>query len=283
MGSLIVIVVTGALVRLTGSGLGCSDWPRCNQARFVDVSTGHTLIEQANRLFTGLVSASVIGAVLSAHRRVVYRRDLVLLSWGLVAGVVAQIIIGGIVVLTGLNPYANMAHFLVSMLLVSCGLVLYRRSGQSEDEPLMRPLGPGVRWAVTLGYVTGLFAVVTGTIVTATGPHAGDEEAVRFGFSLESVARVHSVSVILAVAMLLAVSRRAMRDPSHGHLVQPLQSTVFVAVLQGGIGYTQYFTGVPVQLVALHIVGATAFVLCLTNVMLNPAGNPTVVQVDTMS
>lgn len=283
LGSLCVIVVTGALVRLTGSGLGCSDWPRCNQSKFVDVSSGHTLIEQANRLFTGVVSFSVIAAVLSAYRRSPYRRDLVLLSWGLVAGVLAQVVIGGIVVLTGLNPIANMAHFLVSMVLVTCGLILFRRAGQSPDKTIFRTSDMRPRWMLTAAYGLGLLAVTTGTVVTATGPHAGDEDAVRFGFALESVARVHSVSVIFAVTMLVLVSRRAMRNPVDVHLVSAIQSTLFVAVLQGAIGYTQYFTGVPVQLVALHIVGATAFVLSLTNMILTPGGDSSSRQLDTMS
>lgn len=283
LGSLCVIVVTGALVRLTGSGLGCSDWPRCNQSKFVDVSSGHTLIEQANRLFTGVVSFSVIAAVLSAYRRSPYRRDLVLLSWGLVAGVLAQVVIGGIVVLTGLNPIANMAHFLVSMVLVTCGLILFRRAGQSPDKTIFRTSDMRPRWMLTAAYGLGLLAVTTGTVVTATGPHAGDEDAVRFGFALESVARVHSVSVIFAVTMLVLVSRRAMRNPVDVHLVSAIQSTLFIAVLQGAIGYTQYFTGVPVQLVALHIVGATAFVLSLTNMILTPGGDSSSRQLDTMS
>lgn len=274
LGSLCVIVVTGALVRLTGSGLGCSDWPRCNESRFVDVSSGHTLIEQANRLFTGVVSFSVIAAVLLAYLMTPRRRDLVLLSWGLVAGVLAQIVIGGVVVLTGLNPLANMAHFLVSMLLVSCAMVLYRRTQHEPDEPTWRDGSPAMKnmlWSL-LG--VGVVAVVTGTVVTATGPHAGDEEAVRFGFALVSVARVHSIAVILTVVGLLVVSRMATSKAVDRELLSALQTTLFVAVLQGGIGYTQYFTGVPVQLVAMHIVGATAFVLCLVNLVLGPSDGP---------
>lgn len=270
LGSLCVIVVTGALVRLTGSGLGCADWPRCNESKFVDISSGHTLIEQANRLFTGVVSISVIAAVLSAHLRSPSRRDLVLLSWGLVFGVLAQVVIGGIVVLTGLNPFANMAHFLVSMLLVTCGLVLFRRAGQSGMRPILRHANVRPRWLLGATYCAGMVAVVTGTVVTATGPHAGDEEAIRFGFALESVARVHSGSVLLVVALLLLVSRQLMRGAGDTHMLSSLQTTLFVAILQGAIGYTQYFTDVPVQLVALHIVGAIAFVLSLTNLILDP-------------
>lgn len=274
LGSLCVIVVSGALVRLTGSGLGCSDWPRCNSTKFVDVSSGHTLIEQANRLFTGVVSLSVIAAVLLAYRLETRRRDLVLLSWGLVVGVLAQVIIGGIVVLTGLNPFANMAHFLVSMVLVSCALVLYRRAQQAAHDAVWRPLPTRLRRQVQTLCVLGFVAVVTGTVVTATGPHAGDEDAVRLGFELVSVARVHSISVILVLTMLVLLSRIVIIRPPDREFVSALHSTLFVAMLQGAIGYTQYFTGVPVQLVALHIVGATAFVLSIVNLALNPERSP---------
>ena len=130
---LCTIVVSGAAVRLTGSGLGCSDWPRCNDERFIDVSSVHGAIEQVNRLFTGLVSVAVIIAVLGALRRTPRRRDLVWLSWGLVAGVLGQIVLGGIVVLTDLNPVANQGHFLVSMFLVADAVILLNAAKRDDD------------------------------------------------------------------------------------------------------------------------------------------------------
>ena len=111
--SLYAIIITGSLVRLTGSGLGCADWPQCSSTKFVDVSTGHAAIEQVNRLFTGVVSAAVIAAVLGSIFVTPRRRSLIWLSSGLVVGVLAQVILGAVVVLTGLNPWSNMAHFLV--------------------------------------------------------------------------------------------------------------------------------------------------------------------------
>ena len=141
LAALCVIVLTGALVRLTGSGLGCADWPRCSQDKFVDVSSSHTAIEQINRLFTGVVSALVIIAVLAARYRRPYRRDLMLWSCSLVAGVLAQVVLGGVVVLTGLNPFANMGHFLLSMVLVTCGFILFRKSGEEQACPLRRTDG----------------------------------------------------------------------------------------------------------------------------------------------
>ncbi len=271
LGSLCLIVFTGALVRLTGSGLGCSDWPQCNETRFVDVSSGHTLIEQANRLFTGVVSFSVIAAVLLAHLRTPKRRDLVILAWGLVIGVLAQIIIGGVVVLTGLNPFANMAHFLVSMLLVANAFVLFRRASVSRASTILRQLPASLqRLAIALVTVSCI-AIVTGTVVTATGPHAGDEDAVRFGFALVSVARVHSLSVIACISLLVYLLVAARRLKSNASFADALSALTVVAVFQAAVGYTQYFTDVPVVLVAAHIIGATTFWIAVCNVVVAPA------------
>lgn len=263
LASLCTIVFTGALVRLTGSGLGCSDWPNCSATRFVDVSSGHTLIEQANRLFTGVVSFSVIAAVLLAHLRRPHRRDLVLLAWGLVVGVIAQIVIGGIVVLTGLNPYANMAHFLVSMLLVLCAFLLWRRAAVPTGTPWRRDIPPPLRRMINLVVLVAPVTLVTGTVVTATGPHAGNEEAVRFGFALVSVARVHSIAVLAFIALVVVIAVRSRRDD--GSIVDAVQGVLFAAVGQASIGYLQYFTGVPVVLVAAHIVGAVTLWLTVCN------------------
>ncbi len=269
LGSLCVIVFTGALVRLTGSGLGCSDWPRCNEEKFVDVSSGHTFIEQANRLFTGVVSASVIAAVLLAHLRRPYRRDLVLLAWSLVIGVLAQVIIGGIVVLTGLNPYANMAHFLVSLVLIASALLLYRRAAVPNEFSWWRSVPREYHLRHGILVVASLVAIVTGTVVTATGPHAGGEDAVRFGFDLVTVARIHSISVLTTVATLLFFMF-SVRKTNEIDLRESLNTLAFVAVTQGGIGYLQYFTGVPVVLVAAHIVGAVSFFIAVLNTFFVP-------------
>ena len=269
---LCVIVLSGALVRLTGSGLGCEDWPNCNSQHFVDVSSSHAAIEQINRLFTGVVSFAVMAAVLMAWFRDPRRRDLVLLSWGLVAGVAAQIVIGAVVVLTGVNPWANMAHFSVSMLLVACAFMLERSSRLDSVRTVVRKVPPSTRplWAL----VCGLCAVVvmTGTVVTATGPHAGAEDAVRFGFALRSVARVHSGAVLLTLGALALLALKLAGESSSdaASARQAVSTLIFVSMLQGAIGYLQYFTGVPVVLVAFHIAGATAFWLGSCNLYFAP-------------
>jgi len=270
LGSLSVIIFTGALVRLTGSGLGCTDWPRCNASKFVDVSTGHTLIEQANRMFTGVVSISVMAAVLLAHIRKPHRKDLVLLAWGLVFGVVAQIVIGGIVVLTGLNPYANMGHFLVSLLLVTNAFVLFRRSGDVPSTYL-RVSHPEISTPIRLVAFSAMLALVTGTVVTASGPHAGDEKAIRLGFALVSVARIHSIAVLITIGLIILVAMKAKSLSADSPLVDAVQALLLAAVFQAAIGYAQYFTGVPVALVAVHIVGATTLWFAVCNLVIAPS------------
>jgi cytochrome c oxidase assembly protein subunit 15 len=262
-------VVTGAAVRLTGSGLGCSDWPQCNSERFIDVSTGHGAIEQINRLFTGLVAAGVIAAVLAARRRNPYRRDLVVLSWGLVIGVLAQVVLGGIVVMTGLHPLANLGHFALSMVLVANGLVLVRRSAQPDDGVVVRAVNESQRRLIRLVAVLATAAVATGTVVTGTGPHAGDEDAPRFGFDISHVARLHGITVIatLVACLVLAVSLR--RHLVHKAPMTALEGVIAVGFIQAAIGYVQYFNGVPALLVGFHIAGATLFFLAIVNLWMS--------------
>jgi heme a synthase len=271
LGSLFVIVVTGALVRLTGSGLGCADWPNCSETRFVDVSSGHAAIEQLNRLFTGVVAAAVILAVLGSLIRDPRRRDLTWLSLGLVAGVLGQIVLGGITVLVDLHPAAVQGHFLLSMVLCANAFVLWRRAEEPDGVtrvPLVETRHRRMAHAVTA--MTGL-AIVTGTVVTGTGPHGGDEEARRFGFEISSVARVHGITVTATIALALALAWRLRRHADRAVLETPLGTFVFVAFLQATVGYVQYFTDVPVVLVASHVVGATA--LWLAALQLGRAGS----------
>jgi heme a synthase len=253
-----VIVVTGAAVRLTGSGLGCSDWPRCSNQEFVDVGTKHAAIEQINRMFTGLVALVVIVAVLGALIRRPRRRDLTWLSLGLVAGVIGQIVLGGITVLVDLHPLAVQSHFLLSMLLVADAVVLVVRAGQPDDGRRIAAVVPRtrrrVRWVVVW---TGL-AIVAGTVVTGTGPHAGDEKARRFDLAITTVTRIHGIVVWVAVAAAVWLLWH-LRGLAHDREVldAPIYAWCLAATVQGTIGYVQYWSGVPAGLVELHVAGAT--------------------------
>lgn len=273
--SLYVIIVTGSLVRLTGSGLGCVDWPACNEERFVDVSTPHAAIEQLNRLFTGVVAASVIAAVLAALLVRPRQRRLVRLALWLVAGVLAQVVLGGIVVLTGLHPLSNMGHFLLSVaLMVGAYLLVDAVSSEGQREARELAADAGARssgrqrttdltwWQLRGGpivvgsrivVVLTLAAIVTGTVVTGTGPHAGDESAPRFDFMITSVVRVHGVAVWLVVMASLWLGYQLWRSGADRRLQHGFEWFLFAAVVQGGLGYLQYFTGVPVTLVAIHV------------------------------
>jgi heme a synthase len=260
---LCVITLTGAAVRLTGSGLGCSDWPNCEQTGFIEASNANQAIEQVNRLFTGVVAVSIVLAVLGSLLRSPRRRDLVWLSVGLVAGIVGQVVVGGIVVLTHVHPAAVQLHFLLSMVMIWNAVVLHRRAGYPDGEPTVLVVPVVVRrWTAAVVALTGV-AIMTGTVVTGTGPHGGDEEARRFGFHITSVARVHSLSVILALAAVLWVIRMVRRSPDvRAHLDDAVTLLLYALVFQGVVGYAQYFTEVPVGLVAVHICGAMAVWIC---------------------
>ena len=258
--SLAAIVVTGALVRLTDSGLGCSDWPRCSDDKIIDVSSTHAAVEQINRLFTGVVSLAVILAVAGSLIRSPRRKDLTWLSLSLVIGVIGQAVVGGIVVLTHLNPLAVQQHFLLSMVILAAAAVLHRRATLLDGERWVRAVEPGTMRLVWLVAALTALAIVTGTVTTGTGPHSGihkGEYVRRFGFEISSVARVHSSAVILTVLSALWLVWRVRGRSDRLRLENAISTVLVVALTQGAVGYLQYFNGVPVVLVALHVGFAT--------------------------
>lgn len=257
------IIVTGGAVRVTGSGLGCPDWPTCTEGNLAPQlfaeSAGHATIEYLNRLVTGLVSLIVIAAVLGALLRRPRRRDLTLLAISLVGGVIGQIVLGGITVLTDLHPVAVQSHFLLSLVIVTFAVVLVERAGREDDAPAATaapvPAARSASWAALALLVP---AITAGTVLTGTGPHGGDPDAQRFGFVPGDVARVHGVLVELFTAALLMALVRAWRSGAERRVLRRGSVAMAVAVAQSALGYTQYFTGVPALLVGLHILGATA-------------------------
>ena len=260
-------------MRLTGSGLGCADWPKCSESKFIDVSSVHAAIEQLNRLFTGVVTASVILCVSLSVRLKPKRRDLIAMSLVLVAGVLAQVIIGALVVWTGLNPFSNIAHFLVSIFLMTTAYMLVRHASifrltdeiAPRGEPLLKD--QPIEKIVRILLVTTGAAVITGTLVTGSGPHAGDETAVRLDFAMPTIVRIHSAFVWLTV-IFLVVSIQIMKksDEARSLLMSPLKRFAGVLLFQGLIGYLQYFLGVPIGLVAIHVATSVAVWLCAVDV-----------------
>lgn len=270
-----IIVVTGAGVRLTGSGLGCSTWPSCEPGTLVphDESGIHGTIESTNRYFTGLVSVGVILAVAGSLFRVPRRRDLTLWSWTLVAGVLGQIVLGGLTVLFHLSPPFVMGHFLLSGVLVACAVVLHHRAGEA-DAGERRPVAtPEVRTLAKVLLAAVAVVLVTGTAVTGSGPHGGDPGVERLPFFLPDVARVHGLAVWILLASTLWTLRLVHRGGASPSVERALKALVVLEVAQGAVGYAQYELGVPVGLVALHIVGsmlvlgATVLVLVRTTVV----------------
>lgn len=257
LASLVTIIITGSLVRLTGSGLGCVDWPRCSQTKFIDISTGHAAIEQINRLFTGVVAASVVAAALLSLRLNPRDRRLTRLSLALVAGVLAQVLLGAVVVLSGLHPLFNMAHFLLSIVLVTFGYSLVVETRQLiVEKGDSRPLEISSKtYALTKTFVIVLAAVlVAGTVVTGAGPHAGDETAPRFSILVNTAVRIHSVLVWVLVAVFVVLFARVRKIASEfATMGTSLEIAAALIVAQGGLGYLQYFLGVPAGLVAIHV------------------------------
>jgi cytochrome c oxidase assembly protein subunit 15 len=256
---LVAIIATGGAVRVTGSGLGCPEWPTCEEGRLApalfEESSYHATVEFVNRAITGLVSLIVIAAVAGAFVRQPRRRDLTWLAAGLVGGVVGQIVLGGITVMTDLHPVSVQSHFLLSLLIVLNAVVLHGRASADPTAP-----SSGVSKVVErLSLVTLLVllaAILAGTVLTGTGPHGGDPDAQRFALHPPSVARVHGVLVEMFTALLLVTLVIAWRQRAPVRVLRRGSAVIAVAIGQTVVGYVQYFTGVPALLVGIHILGA---------------------------
>jgi cytochrome c oxidase assembly protein subunit 15 len=261
------IVVTGGAVRLTGSGLGCPDWPRCTSGSYAPTpaSSGHGFIEFGNRMLTFALVAVVAATLVAVVRQRPRRPALVRLSVLLVLGIPAQAILGGITVLTGLNPWTVMAHFLLSMVLLGIAVALHQRTREGDDPAQV--LVPRPLQQLAYG-VLGVVAVTlaAGTVVTGSGPHSGDPKAGRTGFNPASVSQLHAdlVMLLLGLSVALWVGLRATGGPSRAAGV-----LILVEVSQAAIGWTQYFTKLPVVLVGAHLAGACLVLIAASGVVLS--------------
>lgn len=264
------IVVTGGIVRLTGSGLGCPTWPECAEGSYVPTSrqaeSWHKYIEFGNRLLTFVLAALAIAALLGAwawwrrQRRTGAdaRGPVLALATIPLLGTVIQALLGGVTVLTGLNPWAVSSHFLVSMAIIAGCVVLVVRSGEPGDHPVFSLVRPEVRWLTRAMILVTAIVVVLGVIVTGSGPHSGDADTeARFGLDPRTVSWLHADSVLLflGLAVGLIVALRVTNAPARASRTATL--LLGVALAQGLVGYVQYFTGLPWVLVALHMLGAS--------------------------
>ena len=255
--ALAAIVVSGAAVRLTGSGMGCPTWPTCEDGSLVPrgATGANGWIEFVNRVFTGAVSVAVVLAVLGSRRRRPLRPELTRWSWGLVAGVFAQALLGGLVVVLHVAPVAVAGHYLLSAVLVANAVVLHHKAGEPEGR--RRPLAtPSLlrRSRLLLGLAGAV--LITGTLVTGSGPHSGDDAADRLPFAVVTVARMHSATVWVFLAVVLLVLRRAARGDAAPDTIGRGRVLVGAIVAQGTIGYVQYAAGVPELLVGAHVLGS---------------------------
>lgn len=255
----VAIIVTGGTVRVTASGLGCPEWPTCDNAEVLPAPGAeagwHQAVEFGNRLMTFVVLAVAIWVVLAARKHAADRRDVRRLAWAQPLGVVAQAVLGGITVLTGLHPLIVGAHLLLSMALVAFAVLLHDRVAPARTVGVSDP--PLRRLLVAL-VVLGAVVLALGTIVTAAGPHAGDPGTARLGVPVREVTRLHSGAVWLTVLTTVAA---LVRSRGIGAVASSRALVVLIAVevAQGLVGYVQYALGVPAWLVILHLLGASLF------------------------
>jgi cytochrome c oxidase assembly protein subunit 15 len=263
------IVVTGGIVRLTGSGLGCSTWPECQPGSFTPVRTPesayHDLVEFGNRTLTGVVGVLALVSLYVVLTTWPLRRRLHAVAIGVLAGIPAQAVLGGITVLTGLNPWTVMGHFLLSMVLVALSTALVRGSRDDVSGPGELVVHPLARRLALGTSAVGAVVLLLGTIVTGSGPHSGDaDRPARTGFDPRFVSWMHADAVMLfcglVIATLVAVRITATTDEAK----RAWDMVLVVTVAQGLIGYVQYFTKLPELLVLVHMLGASLLVVTLT-------------------
>ena len=268
------IVVTGGLVRLTGSGLGCPTWPECVPGSYtptVEQAEGyHKYIEFGNRTLTGVIglgaiAAFVVVALLVRRRRRLGdlrpARGLLVLAAVPFVGVVAQAVLGGITVLAGLSPETVAAHFLLSMVLIAASTALYL----AVLAPTGRVARREVHWIAWGVAVVAAVVLVLGTVVTGSGPHSGDADTpARFPFDPRLVSWLHADAVWLFVGLVAALllALRLVGGTAAAH--RRVRWLAVVTLLQGAVGYVQYFTDLPIALVAVHMLGASLLVVAVT-------------------
>lgn len=263
------IVVTGGIVRVTGSGLGCPTWPECVEGSYTPTSrqeeAWHKYVEFGNRLLTFVLALLAIAAIVGAiawwrrQRRQGQptRRPVLFLAAIPLIGTAVQAVLGGITVLTGLNPWAVAGHFLVSIAIIAGCVLLVVRSGEPGDKPVTRLVRPEITWLGRLLVLVTAVVVILGVIVTGSGPHSGDADTeARFGVDPRTVSWLHADAVLLFLGLTIGmlIVLRVVKAPPRA--LRRTWILLGVSLAQGLIGYVQYFTGLPWVLVALHMLGA---------------------------
>jgi cytochrome c oxidase assembly protein subunit 15 len=263
----IVIVVTGGAVRLTASGLGCPTWPRCNGDAFTphDTLSAHSAIEFGNRTLTFVLAAIAVATFVAAHEeaRRTGRRDLRRLAVLLGLAIPAQAVIGGISVLTDLNPWVVSFHLLSSMAIIGLAVLFLRRLEGPDPGPSGR-----VTTLAWLMFAAGWVVLYVGTVVTGSGPHAGDADAPRNGLDPLQLSQLHADVVFLFVGLTLGVLFALHATGGSAEAVRAARVLLAVEVGQGAVGFVQYFTDLPIVLVGFHVLGAALISAAMTWVLL---------------
>ena len=265
----IVIVVTGGGVRLSGSGLGCPTFPQCSAGSYrAHRALGvHGAVEFGNRMLTFVLTAVVVALLVAAMRARPARRDVRRLAWALFLGIPAQALLGGITVLTKLNPWLVMLHFMLSMVLIALAAVLVRRAAEGDAPPraLVAPLLQRLAQGVLATVAVTLYL---GTVVTGSGPHSGDEHSHRTGLDPDRLSQLHADVVFLLVGLTVALVVALAAATAPAPLRRAARLLLLVELAQGAVGFLQYFSGLPAAVVALHMLGASVLVAVAVHVVL---------------
>jgi len=266
------LVVTGGAVRLTGSGLGCPTWPECTPGSYTPVPHQvegqlHAWIEFGNRLLTFALFFAAIATIVAVFRS--HRRDLRFLALTQILGILAQGVLGGITVLTNLNPLAVASHFVLSIFLIAAATSLHSR----RHNPYVRTSSPHVRISQFsfLHLLLSFAVIVVGTLVTGSGPHAGDLKAPRLDLNIQHIAYLHGG--LVALLLLLTIAFYFQGD--HRYETKRWLTIFFLlALAQGAIGYIQYIQGVPELLVGTHLLGSSLVWIATWRVRLSVVRKP---------
>lgn len=256
-------MITGGLVRVTASGLGCPTWPECVDGSITPTSaqteSWHKYVEFGNRLLTFVLLIVAILVVLAIRAAKLRRRDLNILSFAIIGGIFAQAILGGITVLTKLHPLTVAAHFLVSIGLITIAYNLYWRASESGYKSFSLNTPELFRRGTQLHTLLALLVIVVGTLVTGSGPHAGDSGDVeRLPLDPRNITWLHADLVFLYIGLTIGLFIAARALNLSTKISNAVKLVLLVSAAQGLIGYIQYFTGLPWVLVAFHIAGSCA-------------------------
>ncbi|MEU3061355.1 COX15/CtaA family protein [Streptomyces subrutilus] len=272
----VAIVVTGGAVRLTGSGLGCDTWPKCTDDSLIATPAQgfHGAIEFGNRMLTYVLCAAVGWAIIAARSAKPWRRSLTRLGWLQFALVMGNAVLGGITVMTGLNPYSVAGHFLLATSLITVTTVTWQRTAEGDTAPRPRVPAPvrKLSWALI---ATTLVLIAAGTVVTGSGPHAGDSSDIhRMPFDWATTAHVHAVAawVVCALALAMWLVLRVVDAPADTRA--RARDLLVVLLAQGAIGYVQFFTDLPEVLVGVHMLGSCLVWISVLRVALSLRERP---------